>query len=591
MSLATLGPNGPNSVNERIALRNGVPNDAEFERIDRLPRRVWATKQALSAVLRLTKQLRTRLGERTLWPDQSIALTEIGFYGGTVCGIRVSGGKTTIAFLAGTMLPDCARPLLIAPSKSIRTGKVAAAYAEERKHWRVRSDYSWLSYHDLQKPTAREHLNSLRPGLIIFDEAHHVGRYDSRRTRVIRDYLGRHPSTPVIVLTGSLIASRVDSDALELSYWARKEHSPLPHPTAANTRRFWKLALGAPSRLQPGALRRWCRAGESTVTGLGRRYYETPGVVCSAGENVIGTSLTADVELVRLVEPKVLAGFDYIRTGRGPDGAELLDADGSNTWLVAQTLALGFYYVLDPKPPTDWLDAYRNWCAYCREHIKSDDCACDSEATARQHILESDSECWPLNEWLLVKDKYQRKRKAVWLDSARLDAVCRWMDTHKHGIVWSQFRGFSEALAIRSKKPYYGSQAQDRRTGKYITEHPAGRPCIASIKTCSEDLNLQKQFYQNLFPAPPATGAWHEQAIARTHRFGCSWPEVEVTYWAACAENRDNLTVAKLRERNAAAMTGDPSRKLLIADFTNTAYKTLEGPQWTKTKIAQKLMT
>lgn len=587
----TLGPTGPNSVNERILLRNGVPNDAEFERIDKLPRRSWTTKQAMSAVRRLTESLRSKRGSRVLWPDQAIALTEIGYYGGTVCGIRVSGGKTTIAFLAGTCLHDCPRPLLIAPSKSIRTGKVAAAYAEERKHWRVRSDYSWLSYHDLQRKDARQHLDNLRPGIIIFDEAHHVGRYDSRRTRVIRDYLKRYPEVPCIVLTGSLIASRVDSDALELSYWSRNKHSPLPYPAAANTRRFWKLALGVPQRLQPGALRRWCSNGEATVTGLGRRYYETPGIVCSAGENVIGTSLTAEAELIRLTEPKILEAFEHIRSNRGPDGGELLDTDGSNTWLVAQTLALGFYYVLDPKPPADWLDAYRNWCAYCREHIRDTACACDSEATTRQHVLGSETDCWPLDEWLLVKDKYHKSRKAVWLDTSRLDAVSRWMDTHKHGIVWSQFRGFSQALATRANVPYYGSHARDAATGKYITQHPAGRPCIASIKTCSEDLNLQKQFYQNLFPAPPATGAWQEQAIARTHRFGCSWPEVSVDYWVACAENRDNMTVAKLRERNAASMTGDPSRKLLCADWTLPAYRKLEGPQWTKTKIARKLMT
>lgn len=581
----------PNSNLERIALRGGVPNDEEFKRIDSLPRRKWSAEQTLRAVQRLTARLRRKRGTRVLWDDQAIALSEIGWYGGIVGGLRVSGGKTTTSFLAGTMLPDCPRPLLIAPSKSIKTGKVARAYDNEQKHWRVRDDYSWVSYHFLQDEDNAEYLSIHLPGLLILDEAHHAGRYNSSRTKRIRRYLDEHPEVPCIVLTGSLIASRVVNDSLALCDWARGRHSPLPLPAAKDTQRYWKLALDVPKRLEPGALRRWCEPNEPTVAGVGRRYYETPGIVCSAGKNVIGTTLLASTELVSITDTRVLDAFSHVRAGRRPDGTELLDPDGSNTWSLAQQLALGFYYEPTVPPPDDWTDAYRNWCSYCREHIADSSCKCDTARQVIRHVTSDATDCWPLEEWLLVKSQYKLERKAVWLSSSRVDAALRWTRRHRHALVWTQFKAFGFALAAKGL-PYYGSHARDRATKRYITDHKPGAPASASIAVCSEDLDLQYTFCESLFVAPPATGAWHEQAIARYHRFGQPEPEVMAHYWIACAENRDALSVARQRERSAAAMTGDFSRKMLIAEWSPNTRKKLKsvGPQWDSKKLTKALM-
>lgn len=487
------------------------------------------------------------------------------------------------------MLADCPRPLLITPSKSIKSGKVAAAYDEEREHWRIRDDYAWIAYEYIQRPDYIDYLDNYRPGLLVLDEAHHAGRYDTSRTARIGAYLRDNPEVPCIVLTGSLIASRVVNDSLTLCAWARREHTPLPLPSAKLTQRFWKLALDTPQRAEPGALRAWCRRGESSVAGVGRRYYETPGVVCSSGENVIGTSLAADTQLIRSLEPKVTEAFAHVRKGLAPDGSELLDTDGRRTWLVSQTLALGFYYVYDPEPPPDWLDAWRNWCSYYREHVRSGDCRCDTEKKVKEHIDASDSECWPLAEWLDIKSSYKLQRKAIWLGNDAIHRAAKWLDKHPHGIVWTQFPAFGARLAASTGRPYYHTNARDKRSGRSITEHPKGEPCIASLSTCSEDLNLQRQFCDNLYVAPPGTGAHIEQSTARTHRYGSTFDEVTSTFWLACAENRDNLSVAKGRERSAAEMTGDSSRKMLIADWTQATLRNLTGPQWAKTKIAKEL--
>lgn len=566
----------PNTIREAIALRDGVPEDSELQRIKALPRRVWAERQLAAVARQMTARLKTPHGTQELWPDQAKALQEIEWYGRVVGGIRVSGGKSLIAFLAPTQLPHCERPLLLCPSKSIRTGKIAETYALAARHWRVRADITWLSYELLQRAEYADYLTTYAPGCIIMDEAHHAGRYDSSRTKRIERFREAFPSAPVIPLSGSLIASRVVDDSLRLCEWALGAESPLPLTAARQTQRYWKMALEEPAKTKPGALRQLCKPDETTLAGVGRRYYETPGVCVSGGAKVLGTSLTCQVHEVQLT-PALVGAFEHLREGRNPDGSELLDTDGHNTWLTAQTLALGFYYVPDPKPTSEWTLAYRNWAAYCREFIGDASNNCDTELQARNALID-DPECWPLHEWLEVRDSFKLVRRAVWLCDSRVEASRDWMRHHKHGLVWTQFKAFGQRL-----RPYYGSHARDAHTHRYLTAHKPGVAAAASIKVCSEDLNLQHQFYQNLFVAPPATGTWHEQAIARTHRYGQPQPEVTVDYWVACAENADALKVARKRESAAAAMSGDKQRKLLISEWLQASkLKSKQQPQWQK---------
>lgn len=344
------------------------------------------------------------------------------------------------------------------------------------------------------------------------------------------------------------------------------------------------MALEVPQRAKPGALRRLCKQGETTLAGVGRRYVETPGVVCSSGKNVVASSLICETRVVEVKSQAIIDAIGYVRTGRLPDGTELLDPDGSNTWKTAQTLLLGFYYVNDPEPPAEWLAAYRNWCSFVREYIADETNKCD---TAKQvsNAVDSDESAWPWHEWKAVKHKYKLVRKAVWLSDERVQLAQQWMKQHKHGLVWVSFKAFGERLS-----PYYGSQARDRESGQYIVQHKKGTAAAASIKVCSEDLNLQHQFYQNYFPCPPATGAYHEQAIARTHRYGQPSPDVTVLYDVACTENVDALRVARQRERAAATLTQDFSRKMLIADWYETKTKHSDNPQWRGKKQRKAIM-
>lgn len=579
-------PPKPNTINERVALRHGVPRDSELRRILALPRRTWSEDQVRRVQSKLTARLKRKKGTQELWPEQAIALTEIEKLGGLAGGIKVSGGKTLISFLAPSVLPDLQRPLLICPSKSIKTGKVLAKYKEARKHWRIRKDITWLSYELLQRKAYANYLETYKPKVLILDEAHHAGRYRSSRTRRIDRYLAANPDVVCIVLTGSLIASRVINDSLTLCYWARRDESPLPLPTkqGRTSARYWRMALELPARCKPGALREMCKTDERTLAGVGRRYRQTPGIVCSSGKSNIGASMVCETQYVSIEDSKVAEAVRNVRQGRLPDGSELLDPDGSNTWSTVQTLALGFYYVADPTPPSPWLRAYRNWCSYCRDVVSDESNTYDTERQVIDSLVPG--ECWPWDEWDAVRDSYKLRRKAVWLSDERVLAAQAWMRAHKHGIVWTQFKAFGLRLA-----PYYGSHARDAATRKYITEHARGTACAASIKVCSEDLDLQYLFHENLFVAPPATGAWHEQANARTHRFGQPEGEVTALYWLACTENRNNLKVARAREAAAALLDGHMERKLLIAEWHEDKHRVdRSNPLWQGKTIAKQLM-
>jgi hypothetical protein len=142
------------------------------------------------------------------------------------------------------------------------------------------------------------------------------------------------------------------------------------------------------------------------------------------------------------------------------------------------------------------------------------------------------------------------------------------MRKHKHGIVWTQHPAFGKRLAQRHKVPYYGSQATDERTGVGIYQHKPGTPCVASISVCSEDLDLQHLFHQNLVVSPPAGGKWHEQLIARTHRVGQLRPEVTVDYWISVKEDARALDTAIEREKAIVEFLHDRFRKLNICEWT-----------------------
>lgn len=561
--------------------RNGVPACAEFKRIDALPRRTWTDDPDLEEQVELlTNHLKLPNGTQRLWTIQTVALREIVDNNGLIGGVRVSGGKTLIALLTPTLL-DLPRPIIFVPAKSIKSGKADNAYREAREHWRVRDDIQFVSYEQLQTLQYADLLERYDPGLIVFDEAHKVGRHDSARTARIELFRETH-KVPFVLLSGTLMASHIVKDVARLCEWGLGAGSPVPRTWKAQ--KDWADALEvkvneAKPRMAPGALLDWTEKKLPTLVDLqaayGRRYTQTPGVVVSSGD-ALGQSLVIDVQALHEHDAVVDDAFRVLRGDppKTPDGWVLVDAPV--IWSTAQQLELGFYYRPNPRPPVDWTIARQNWASYCRERIKQgDEVVAELQVANECRALGADAPHW-WTDWIEIRDTFRLNVEPVWLSDRRIDAAGAWLQKHK-GLCWTQFRAFGERLSQKFRIPFFSADASDV-DGNSIVDYPGG-PAIVSIAACSEDLNLQDRWHANLVPCPPSTGQAWEQFLARTHRFGQKADEVTCEVWLGCVENYESLARARQKERAVAEAGRDDARKLLVADWHDD-YVLGRGIRW-----------
>lgn len=581
------------------ALRlKGVPACAEWQRIDKLPRRVWSDEEAEELIETMTALLKTPAGSMRLWRDQAIALYEIAEQRGLIGGIRVSGGKSWIAMLAPTVL-DAVRPMIVVPSKSIKSGKIDKAYQNARKHWQINPDIQWVSYEMIQNLNYADLLLKYRPDCVVADESHKWGRenssQDTARTarvqRFIDDCKANQRHVPFVLLSGTFMASHVVWDIARACEWALGEGSPLPRTDSA--KKDWADALEVdPSysqklaargedprpRMAAGALTRWCDTGEPDLDelrkGFGARFTQTPGVVVSSGE-AIGQSLIIDVKVNAEHDDVIEQAFVKLRGDPKNDVPPMtpddwIVVDAPQIWVLAQALELGFYYKADPRPPAEWMLARKVWASYCRERMKRGDIeselqvANECRAYAKEGI---EIPAW--EEWIAIRPTFKLNVVAEWLSDRRVDQAAAWLKKHK-GLCWTQFRPFGERLSTKHRIPFFSADACDIE-GNSILEYPGG-PAIVSIAACSEDLDLQDRWHSNLVVAPPSSGKDWEQFLARTHRYGQPKPEVTCEVWVGCIEGAEALEKARAKESAVASSSLDDARKLLIADWNDNVH-------------------
>jgi hypothetical protein len=204
----------------------------------------------------------------------------------------------------------------------------------------------------------------------------------------------------------------------------------------------------------------------------------------------------------------------------------------------------------------------------------------DTELRVRNACM-SDESCWPLHQWLAIKDIYTEPKITVWISDERVRAAAAWLKAH-HGLCWTSNPTFGAAVSGMSALPFYHQGAKDRR-GRSVLDHKRGTGAIVSLGSCSTDLDgMQKIWNKNLYVSPPASGDAHEQSLARTHRHGQTENEVHVTYWIACRENIEALKSAREKE-SAVSVIENRQRKLLIAEWTLDRKKGT-GEQWQKSR-------
>lgn len=555
--------------------------DPELRRIEGLPRRVWdQTAEGLVDVL--GGILRHPWGRMRLRPIQAVALAEIGTVGGFFGPLRVGAGKTLISALA----PSCAfaeRPLLVVPAALVDKTRREFAYLAE--HWSFNpTEYSIRSYEWLGREQAAGFLAEMSPDLIVCDEVHRLKNPRAAVTRRVGRYMTAEPATRFVAMSGT-ITSRSLLDFAHILRWTHKPHGS-PLPSTWNALQLWAGAIderkGPHEEIDPGALEVLCNARELRIwrngeprraarLGFRRRLVETPGIVATKS-----TPVDASI-LVRAIAPPpssaIAEAFETLRREWTTPDEWPVD-DGLAMSRHARELALGFYYVWDPRPPDYWLEARREWSAYVRR-VLSHSRRLDSELQVRREHA-SAREC---REWLAVRDDFEPNTVARWIDDTVVERCADWLDDER-GIVWTEHTCFAERLAEVSGAAYYGRKGRDAR-GRMIEDHPPAEGMIASIASNATGRNLQA-WSKNLIASPPGNGLKLEQLMGRTHRDGQTADEVFFDVLVACREHAGAFAQAVRDARFVFETTGSP-QKVLDADVDVPSGETIgarSGPRW-----------
>lgn len=575
---------------EKIRLNN------EFRRIASLPRRIFSESELEFWAKELTEILKLPWGKQHLRPLQAAALIELGIVGGLFAPLPVGYGKTLIAFLASKVL-DCKRPLLLIPSYlEEKTRRDFRFYSRNWKidHIRIMT-YKWLGTEQ-----ANDALEKFQPDFFIADECQWLKNPDAAVTARVGRYFDDYPTVRMLAMSGSTTKRSILDYAHILEWCLGPKQMPLPNKYSDLT--IWSDALdGRKNQLQrahPGALLKLCNPEEYKIAKHNklkaarsiykRRIVETPGIIAT------DNSFNAVPMILRPVyAPKsdvIDAAFKHLRENwETPDGWSL--ADGFSVYRHAREMALGFYYVWDPRPPDDWIVARKKWYQWVRKQLglrSNNGKTIDSKGQLTKFIkmgLYERPTC--LDTWLDIKDSFIPNTIPRWLDDSIINLCTEWL-RNNNGIVWTEHQAFGSRLSDNSNIPYYSKQGRNMEGG-LIENHPEGLPMICSINSNKEGRNLQAWNKNFVTSSPPNALQW-EQFSGRTHRngqqkevtFDIAWFCIEqaAAYWQSMLDARyttDTIVPNKL-------VYVDTSQMPDIDDILDTSEQ--ESYRWKKFSIS-----
>ncbi len=579
----------PSSKIGRMLYSQGVPRAGEFRRIEQLPRRVWETDATLAeAAAQLTLELREEWGEKPcavlcrnakcekagtthchcpVWlkPVQAITLIEAATWNGAFCPIGVGGGKALISIMAATLL-KAERPVLFVPA-SLRDQTNMRVLPQLRRHgWRVHPGLRVLGYSELSIAKNKHMLDRLRPDLLVLDEAHAVKNKSARTTRV-KEYLAENPETRVVALSGTMTRRSILDYWRTLAWTLKPDRMPLP--TSWREAQLWSRALDPHidehERVDPGALWSLCETDdEEARAGYRRRLVQTPGVIAFSADDC-----DASIELAPFVcpiPPDVKRMLDQMRaTWETPDGGSMSEA--VELWRHCRELALGFWYKWDPSPPTEWLQARREWKRYVRETLKHNRRGLDSELLVAGECSRMAEPPKEYVEWHDIRDTFEPNTVAEWVSDHAVNAFAAWLHESRDlagggGIVWTEHVAFGERLASVAGVPYLGAGEDAARAILDVRG-----PVVLSIRAHGTGQNLQDRYSRMLMSSPSSSGQTWQQAIGRVHRDGQTADHIELSAFSAIEEHINSINSALADARYVEETTGE-RQKLLYADRT-----------------------
>lgn len=554
----------PREVKEAFGYRGRVAASSEFYRINQIPRRDLDSYMDWSAVSEiLHSYLKKENGQQNLWPLQVKALYEIVLYGGAFLPLGVGRGKTLISLLAPVVLQS-KRPILFVPA-DLREKTNAVSIPQLQNHWHLHPHLRVIGYSELSLAKNATMLENLQPDLIVLDECHSVGNPKAGRTRRLLRYLSDRPETIVVPMSGTITSKSLRNFA-HIAQWALRKNCPLPSDW--RTLVEWADALDADvpdeTRIHPGALLTWSEPADDLLqtarSGFRKRLVETPAVVASHADE-LGTSLVIKPAAAPQLKKETWRLISSVRdTWTTPDGNDISEA--IDLWRRLRELALGFWYRWDPEPPSDWLDARREWKRNVREAIQHQ----------RAQPVDTELQWWnrcaraadagqlpaghPWHAWRALKGDFHINTVAEWVDEGALSRCADWL-ADNDGICWTMHREFGPRLASLAQVPYYGA-------GDDSILRSEARSIAASATAHGQGKDLQR-WATNLMVAPSASGKHWEQVLGRTHRHGQLADTVTVEVFLHVPELADSFVKARVAARYIEDTSGN-AQKLNYAD-------------------------
>ncbi len=492
-------------------------------------------------------------------------------------------GKTLVTALLPRVLGIKNALLFVPAALRVKTVREFKKYAE---HWDI-----WMpdieTYHRLSNKTFADYLESRAPKLIILDEGHSCKNRRGPRARRIRRYVEAHPDVIVVDVSGTGIKRHLDDAAHRMRWVAGDAECPLP--IHEGELQDWGFAIDEKvpdrSRLAPGALLVF--GGDDTIEearrGLGRRIFATPGFVRSADPGVDASLYIHGVEVE--LSPAEDAAFRLMRGDPKdkeatpgwvtPDGHPI--ADAVELWRHARELAVGFFYIWQPRPPFEWLSPRQDWCAAVREILANNRRQLDTELQVAEEVRRAIKEGAPhialreYNAWHAVKDSFVPNTIPQWVGDTAVRAAAEWLAScpkDEPGIVWAEHRAFAERLAEVAGVPHFGRQGLDAR-GRAIEDYTG--PCVAGIQSNGQGRNLQ-QWHRCWIASVSPTGTIVEQLLARHHRQGQAADAVEVWWPFSCREQLAGFVQASADAAMHRDLLDAPA-KLCAADLDMPAFK------------------
>ena len=520
-----------------------------------------------------------------LKPIQAVALSEIAQHRGGVLPIRVGGGKTLISLLA-PRVTGSVRPLLLLPAHlRDKTREETRLY---RRHWHLPPLQRIESFQMLSRVSGADMLTDYAPDQIFADEAHCLKNPQAACTKRTARYMRANPETVLVVASGT-ITKRSVRDFTHLAAWALGRLSPCPANYDALDEWSRALDVNVPSarRLLPGALS-VLKADpfEDIRHAFRRRLTETPGVVATQ-EGPLPIELTIRSHAIELA-PELVSAYERLREDWiTPDDHPI--ADGIAMWRHARELASGFYTIWDPRPPSDWSDARRDWAGECREILKTNRRNLDTELQVRRAV--ADLGLYPhalpaLQRWQRIGPTFEPNSVPVWVSSRTLDWIANWARSNAPALIWTERPAVGRKLAELHGLPYYGQLGIDSESGRYVEHHDPDKDgsAVLSIDANSVGRNLQR-WRANLVIDVAPNGAKWEQMLGRTHRDGQKAEEVTVDVLFGCVEDVTSFWRALEDSQYAEAMLGQ-AQKLAHANLegVESVEETRQrfGAQWEK---------